>query len=224
MKIGVFGDSFADKTWHTDIWWRQLGTVHNHQVECFGECGASILFSAQQINKSAKNYDLVIWALTTPGRFSLQDKIKTVHVKNSQDAHSALDLHVQKQINICQDYLAYVFDWEQENFVGESIALHLQEKYKNIMILPCFPVPLSTAFNLYQLSEQEAQGYFPGKSIPDIYTEYQDLRPGHITLDNQCILAKLINENLQAGIFQTSYSNFVKPSQSIDQCFSKLKK
>jgi hypothetical protein len=223
MNIGVFGDSFADKTWHADIWWQLLKTEYGHQVECFGECGSSILFSAQHINRLAKNYDLIIWALTTPGRFSLQDKTKTVHVKHSQDACSSSDLCVQKQIDICRDYLVHVFDWEQENFVGESIAFHLQEKYKNIMILPCFPAPLSAEFNLYQLCEREAQEYFPNKSIPDIYLEYQDLRPGHLTTDNQRILAKLINEKLQPGIFQTDYSNFVKSGQPIEQCFLKLK-
>ena len=226
MKIGVFGDSFADKTWNrtNDIWWRQLATEYNHQVECFGECGSSILFSAMQIDSAAKKYDLVIWAVTTPGRFSLKDKTNTLHITHSQHSCSSSDPYVQKQIDICKDYLSHVFDWEQENFVGQSIVHSLQEKYKNIMILPCFPAPLSATFNLYQLCEQEAQTYFPGKSISDIYADYQDLRPGHITFDNQCILAKLINDNLRPGVFQTSYLNFTKPSQSIDRCFSKLKR
>jgi hypothetical protein len=224
MNIGVFGDSFADKTWHTDIWWQLLKTKYGHQVECFGECGSSVLFSAQKINELAKNYDLVIWALTTSGRFSLQDKDKTLHITHSQNIPQSSDLYVQKQIDACRDYLAYIFDWEQENFVANAIVSYLQQKFSNIMIVPCFPAPLSLPFNLYQLCENEAQEYFFNKSIPDIYLDYQDLRPGHITVDNQYILAKLINENLQPGIFQTDYSNFVKSSQPIEKCFSKLKK
>jgi hypothetical protein len=125
---------------------------------------------------------------------------------------------------VCRDYLGHVFDWDQENFIGRSIVSYLQQKYNNIMIVPCFPPPLSVSFNLYNLCEQETNYYFPGKSISDVYLEYQDLRLGHLTVDNQKILANLINQKLVPGIFQTDYSNFVKPSQPIEKCFSKLKK
>jgi hypothetical protein len=223
MKIGVFGDSFAEKDCNNNIWWKYLQTEYHHQVESFGECGSSILFSAQQINNLAKNYDLVIWALTTPGRFSLLNKDKTVHVVNGYDSDDLLDLYIQKQVSICQEYLVHVFDWEQENFVGQSIACYLQEKYKNIMILPCFPPPLSAQFNLYQLCEWEAKFYFPDKTIPEIYNQYQDLRAGHISNTNQKILAMLINQSLVPGIFQTDYTNFVKPTETFAECFSFLK-
>jgi hypothetical protein len=224
MKIAVFGDSYADKTWRKDIWWQLLNTEHNHQVECFGESGSSILFSALKIDLLAQNYDLVIWALTTPGRFSLQNKDSTYHIWHAGDSSISSDPIMQKQISVCRDYLGYVFDWDQENFVGKSIVSYLQQKHNNIMIVPCFPAPLLVSFNLYNLCEQETNYYFPGKSIPDVYLEYQDLRPGHLTVNNQKILANLINQKLTPGIFQTDYSNFVKPKLALSQCFDKIKK
>lgn len=226
MKIGVFGDSFAEKNYAGTglIWYDILQKDHGHQVECFGESGSSILFSAELIHKTAQLYDLVIWCLTTPGRFSLPNMIngRRVHVTTSQDQCVAKDLEIAKKHSVCVDYLKYVFEWETENLIGRALASYLQTTHGNVMILPCFPPPLSSQFNLYTLCENEAQHYFPGQSIPKIYQEYQDVRPGHITQENQAILAGLINQNLVPGIFQTSYDNFVAPVKPFDQAFKKL--
>jgi hypothetical protein len=75
---------------------------------------------------------------------------------------------------------------------------------------------------LYTLCEQEADYYFPGKTIPEIYQFYHDLRPGHITSENQKILAELINKNLSPGIFQASYDDFIKPTQPLHVTFKPL--
>ena len=91
--------------------------------------------------------------------------------------------------------------------------------YKNIMVIPCFPSPFPLKFNLYQLSKQETEYFFPGMDIPEIYQQYNDQRPGHISSENQQILANLIEQNLQPGFFQTSYDNFVKPTQPFNTLF-----
>lgn len=45
-------------------------------------------------------------------------------------------------------------------------------------------------------------------NIPEIYQQYYDLRPGHISSQNQQILADLLNTNLEPGIFQTQFEYF----------------
>ena len=74
--------------------------------------------------------------------------------------------------------MKYVFDWEEENFIGRSIVSYITTQHNNVMILPCFPPPMDAKFNLYNLCEQEAQHYFPGKTIPEIYQQYKDRRGG----------------------------------------------
>jgi hypothetical protein len=225
MKIGVFGDSYADKGYASQkepcIWYSFLQRKYGHVVDCYGEGGSSILFSADLINKHAQNYDLVIWCLTTPGRFSLPNKVdnRTYHVTTAADQCVINDVEIQKKHQVCIEYLKYIFDWDSENLIGQSLVEHLSTVHKNIMVVPCFPPPLSAKFNLYSLCEQEANEFFPGKSIPEIYKTYMDLRPGHISIDNQITLADLIQLNLQPGVFQTSYDNFKKPSQTVENYF-----
>jgi hypothetical protein len=220
MNIGVFGDSYAEKKSSGTIWYRLLQDKHGHTVESFGEGGSSINFSARLIDQLAKNYDLVIWCVTTPGRFSFQVENYQHHITTAWDQYQGPNLEIAKKHQVSIEYLKYMFDWEEENFVGRSVVSYIMTQHNNIMIIPCFPPPLDAKFNLYTLCEQEARYYFPGKTIPEIYQKYEDLRPGHISDENQKILAELINNNLRPGIFQTSYDNFVKPSLPFERVFT----
>lgn len=230
MKIGVFGDSYADKRFaekhfkdNPKIWYNFLELEYNHDIDCYGESGSSILFSADLIEKYACNYDLAIWCLTIPGRFSLPHVIndRSYHITTAGAKCQVNDVEINKKHSVCIDYLKYIFDWDSENLVGRSIVDYLMNKHKNIMIIPCFRWPLDTEFHLYKLCLQEANIYFPKKTIPEIYENYNDLRPGHISVDNQKILARLINEKLEPGIFQTDYSNFISPVITFEEMFRK---
>jgi hypothetical protein len=226
MNIGIFGDSFAEKGYVDEsdpsIWYNFLKKHHGHEIECFGESGSSILFSAQLLLQHASKFDLCIWCLTTPGRFSYQVDGTWFHVCNAQDQWFGDDIETKKKNQASIDYLTYLFDWPTENFVGESIVINLQRKIKNLLIIPCFPTPLQVEFYLYDLCEWELQHYFPNSNTYEIYKRYQDLRAGHITKANQKILSDLINQDLRPGIFQTEHKNFVTPTERFDEIFGDL--
>lgn len=246
MKIGVFGDSFCNKVRLNSptpvVWYNFLQADYGHDIDCFGEPGSSILFSAKLIEQHAANYDLVIWCLTTPGRFSFPDPSKDIsyHITTAWTECTTNDFDLAKKHEVCIDYLKYVFDWDTENFVGQAIVTYLQSKFSNIMIIPCFPPPLGATFNLYEVSQRETNFYFPpakvyknpilnaisspgvyfpGKQLHTAYTDYHDGRVCHLTLENQTILGRLVNENLKPGVFQTSYDHFVDPTTPFDQAF-----
>lgn len=228
MKIGVFGDSYAcngyTDTVNPKIWFNFLIKNHGHQVWSFGESGSSIMFSAKLIQQHASEYDLVIWCLTTPGRFSFPQFIVNrfpLHISSvDQQIHSD-NAEINKIHQACIDYLKYVFDWDTENLIGTSVVNYICHMHKNVMVIPCFPAPLAAEFNLYNLCEKETQHYFPGKTLLEVYQHYNDMRPGHLSPANHEILAHLINEQLEPGIFQTNYSNFVDPDLPLDKAFTK---
>jgi hypothetical protein len=226
MHIGVFGDSYAEKSFDQQgrpvIWYQFLKENYGHTIDCYGEGGSSIMFSARLIDQLADQYDLVIWCLTCPGRVSFVCNDQNYHVSGSSDRNESDNQEIQKKRQVFKDYLKWVFDHNDENFIGRAIVADLTARHKNIMIIPCFPPPLGSEFNLWTVCEQEAQHYFPGKTIPEIYQKYNDQRPGHITSQNQEILADLINQNLQPGIFQTKYEHFVRPDQLFNHTFIPL--
>jgi hypothetical protein len=72
------------------------------------------------------------------------------------------------------------------------------------------------------LSRREAEFYFGPKDAEHFYSKYQDLRPGHLSIDNQRILAEEIKTNLIPGIFQSDYLKFPDPTTPLDQMFKKF--
>ena len=225
MKIGVFGDSFAAKHWFGDIWWQCLKD-HGHDVTSYGEAGSSILYSAKIIDQHAHKFDFLIWALTCPGRISLK-------INDSEHAHLTFKKHpskfceleefdFKKKLQTYNDYLKYLYVADDENMIGQAMAHYFMQKYQNLMIVPCFWLPLQVKFNLYKLSEWELQHLFSeNQSWDEIHQKYRDVRSGHLTNANNKILADLINQSLKPGIFQTEYSNFKSPDVPFDHLLHK---
>jgi hypothetical protein len=217
MKIGVFGDSYADKNAGNDVWFNRLFLDYGHDVTSFGEMGSSIMFSATLIQAHAKNFDLVIWCLTTPGRYSFQLNGKQYHNVCERSTKDSSEL--SQKIQAYAQWLTYMYDRDEENFIGQTVVNYLQNMYDNIMIVPCFPEPLLDKNHLYQVCETETQHYFPGWPLHEVNQKYRDLRPGHLTAANQKILADMINNNLVPGVLNIDYNKFVTPTEPFENCF-----
>lgn len=217
MRIGIFGDSYAEKNIGPSAWWRILGDDHGHDVTSFGAGGSSIIYSVQQIQQHHKDFDFNIWCLSCPGRFSIKiaDDDRggqfwhSPSVMNTQgDIYTKTDLVSPHIVGTCRDYLKYIFDPEEENLIGKALVHYALEQVPNLMVIPCFYPPLQTPFNLYQLCELELRTFFPDKELHEIYKQYQDVRACHLSNTNNRILARLINQNLQPGIFSANYEEF----------------
>ena len=219
MRIGVFGDSFVDR--YANTWAHRLGSKHGHDIEIFGECGSSLLWSARQIEDRYRDYDLVIWAVTNPGRLSIHDDDQWWHVGHLPDPITN-NARVENQRQVYHQYLAHIFDWHTDCWQWRHIINDIMNQCGNIMAVPCFQSPLELPFHLYQVSCHEAHTYFPGQELPEIYQHWQDLRHGHLSDVNHDLLADLVAANLIPGVFQTEYDNFRFDDLKHQQCWSRL--
>jgi len=223
MKIGVFGDSFADKTAENSCW-KELKN-YGHQVEIFGEGGSSLGFSADLVLNFYKNYDFIIWCATSVSRISFwyNDQIyhNTGHVKPVETKDKILNQYRC----IIHDYISKAFDWHHQEILAHGMLHYALSQIPNLMIVPCFNTPVyfmkEPGFNLYSISEMEIQHYLPGKDMSYAMIHYQDLRGGHITKTNQQILADIIAKNLEPGIFVAKLSDFVVPKEPFDMVLKK---
>lgn len=210
MRIGVFGDSYADCNLDGNVWFKQL-EKYGHNVTSFGSGGSSIMFSTMLLKEKHREFDFNIWCLTTPGRFSFRSPNgEWVHTTNHplfvKDQHK--NIEIQIKLDVCKQYLTLLFDWPQEDFIGQSIAEKLLRDIPNLMIIPCFWSPLGTEFNLSKVCAKELAEFFGEEPVHKIYERYQDIRQAHLTLHNNRVLADLVAKNLRPGIFQTDYNNF----------------
>jgi hypothetical protein len=231
MKIGVFGDSFANSKTPNNIWWKYLASNYQHDVECFGEAGSGLVFSARQIVDLYKNYDLVIWCVTSPNRLTVwhRSNFKEIAVHVTGRHHKSYpDPEIQEKINVAEQYLTQVFDWPDGEFVGQCIMDFVKSKVPNLLIVPSFATPVyynkdTIGFNLFDLCLKETAAYFPdGRGIAEIQDEYHDRRTGHFTTQTHQKLAELISKSLTPGIFTADYENFSRPVELFENIFTKL--
>ena len=227
MNIGIFGDSFCDGSPfpHKTPWYQMLAD-YGHNVTSYGECASSSLYSANLIRQYHHNYELIIWCVTSPNRISFLNSNNVpvhVHWPNfifSKDDHDPLTL---KRIDVIKDWAKYVQDTDQESLINDCVARHFLTVYPNLMIVPCFEEPLKEEFCLGKIVTEENNYYFPNlKNSSDIYRKYSDLRVCHMTDTNNEILAKLINGNLNPGIFSADLSQFVSHDRDFNYYFEKL--
>lgn len=218
MKIGVFGDSFADK--HSkDIWWQYLGSVHGHDVTSFGENGSSLPFSADLIDYHQQHFDKIIWCATSVNRITFWHNNKAYHNTGQGRVASTSDIELNKKSDIVHQYLTQVFDFHFQEMLGHALVKFMLQKYPHLTVIPCFETPMyfqqEPGFNLYELCRLEIEHCFPGQDPVDVILSPRDRRSGHLTKTNQKILARLINDNLDSSIFSTAYDNFVLHKDSL---------
>lgn len=228
MKIGVFGDSFADRN-SVSIWWKYLESIYGHDITSFGEGGSSLIFSAKKILENHQDYEFVIWCVTSSNRVTVWHRANhkeiSVHVTGpgTQDHR---DPEIQHKINVTKQYLLHAWDGIDEEFADRCVIEYVKSQVKNLLIIPCFSGPIfenaeSAGFNLFALHQKETNFYFPNVPIEAVIDQYQENRPGHFTDSTQKKLAELISKSLTPGIFSTNYEDFPTPVESFDQVFRK---
>jgi hypothetical protein len=214
LNIGIFGDSYASSNADHDSWWASLRDDHGHRVTSYGKGGSSIMYSALLLQQHHLDHDLNIWCLTAPGRISVpmgadnwfhsvfywpeREGIKPIH---------DLEL-VRPYLDACKQYIKYLHDPSHEDLINRAIVTYFQQHVPNLLIVPCFYLPLKVDFNLYKLCEKELQVFFPTCEVHELYKKYTDIRKCHLSSTNNKILAHLVNQNLQSGIFSARYDQF----------------
>lgn len=225
MKIGVFGDSFADR-FAGNSWWDELKRF-GHNVTSFGEGGSSLAFSAGLLWNHANEFDYLIWCVTSVNRVSFYHDDRAYHVTNAFDSLRQRTTVANLQ-NISQSYLQNVFHPHGHEVLGNLAVQGALKKFPNLLIIPCFATPVyfmePPGFNLFELSTLEAQSYFPGQDLYTIFHNWQDIRACHFTCETNYYLATEISQAIDQGtkIFTSDYSNFSQPTQSLSEAFSPI--
>lgn len=212
MKIAVFGDSFADRT-ATEIWWRCLETEHGHQVRCFGESGSALSFSADLLEANHRQYDHVIWCVTSVNRISFWHRDRAYHHTGTSAPMPTGDVILDAKREITHRYLTTAFETHFHEIQGRALVDWALARYSNLTVMACFATPVyfltDAGFHLFGLCEREVESAFPGVRPASIINGAQDQRQGHLTQPNHRRLAELVAQNLRHGVFQASYHDFV---------------
>lgn len=225
MKIGVFGDSYAERR-ASNTWWGYLSN-YGHEVTCFGEGGSSIVWSAKQILDRAQNFDFIIWCVTSSNRITVWHRNNFtetyVHVLGTGGRFRD-DPELQQKIEVTEKYIQLAQDEVDREFTAQCVVERVKQLVPNLLMVPCFARPVydsvdSAGFNLFELYQKETSFYFPNRDLHDINQKFNDLRLGHFCESTHLTLAEQISKSLTPGIFSCDYSLFSDPTTPFDEIF-----
>ena len=154
MKLGIFGDSFAandqlpsyDPSFTVYQTWVDMLSkkfeVTNHAVS-----NSSVFYSYTQFIKFYKNYDYIIFHVTSFDRLYLEDANniitadgkKICHVKaNIRQMLDVASLKIKRNleiVNAIEMYYVYVLNNEKEKYFSNFMINEMKEKNKDVIFL-----------------------------------------------------------------------------------------
>ena len=164
MKLGIFGDSFADPcNTLNSIDRRQLGLSwveileKKYQVSLYSRGSSNLYFSYKTIIDNVDKFDYIVLCVTEPGRLFLTENIikevlsTDLHISGLNSMNyfkSRIDKlstfsSVDKRtlLKIAESIENYYIYWKQnteaENY-HKLMILELERRFKNIILIPCF--------------------------------------------------------------------------------------
>jgi hypothetical protein len=196
MKIGIFGDSFADCSWASHFQsgpgWPEL-LADQYNVTNHALAGTGLYYSYEQFCKHHKNYDRIIFVSSCVDRFSvyLPNADKIFHIVPGAWNHSALIKNLNKNdlriLNAVENYVLYVLDPERELTFGKLMIDNICRMRNDVIILPAFPIKDNLTTPLHLISVMEEQYYNLSKINLNNLT---DIRKCHLTDENNLMVYK----------------------------------
>jgi hypothetical protein len=247
MKIGIFGDSWAKtivsaegKKFHDGYaWWELLSAKYD--VTNFGIPGSSVYFSYEEFNKHYSNFDKIIFLATEPGRltFEVGSEIKNPRLapefKRHCNSYGTADYYSKvfnnsrfpedsARINAAKEYFLWIQNKKEQSEYKRLMLNEIKNLRPDALILnPAHAwddVKHQVITCLLNISNMEIDHFGKG-SLQDLMSQgYTDIRPCHLTRENNKILADKITNWIEHSMIPSfNKDDFVLPSDGIELCF-----
>ena len=214
--LGIFGDSYAVHSNFFGGWPCDLSKLLNCEFDSHAENGTSIWYSYKKFLQHYKKYSTIVFVYSNPHRWhTLPDYLTNFQWVISEDILSTVDLPIpsdakQELIDLIK-FHRLIFDEELNNFLYQKVFddVNLICRENNIKLINLHPfisnaqdvkINLNKAhgssiIGIYNVSAKE---YDLFRIVPYItkLIENGDMRACHLSVDNNKVLANIINESM----------------------------
>jgi hypothetical protein len=151
MKIGIFGDSFADEKVYEKLpgksWVEYLRTDYNYDVTSYGKAGTSIYYSYDLFLTQNHHYDKVIFVCTDIGRIALPhyinvkkdfDWLRHIPNVNTAESHLSSKYHTHDSIAATKaaiEYFKYLYDSKKEEVIQNLILNDIRTRRPDTVLM-----------------------------------------------------------------------------------------
>ncbi len=176
MKIGIYGDSFAETYPQSKHFaWFNLLThyIPNARIKSYGKAGTSVFYSYKLFLQTYQTFDVVIFLVTDPNRYTkpmiidgndlYPHSIRQIELMLANESISKQDKILLENL---RNYYISIIDEEFNAFANELMLQKIETLHKKVIFFPCFPNAMST-------ERQNKSGLFHTKNTMGHITQMQ---------------------------------------------------
>jgi hypothetical protein len=211
MKIGVFGDSYAEHTAANPAhleWWQYVQQCPNIEIDNYGFGGSSLYYTWKQFHTHQHKYDKVIVCLTKPNRLWMPHLPKDwqsehVHALDALKHRTFKNPYAARIMkNALTSYYKYIVNLEEQQDIWKLQIADIKRTRPDGLYLACFPDDeiISDYMPLFEISKLDG----------DLIGTQRDTRANHFNDKNCRIFAKKIETWIQTNQFSLDIEDFSK--------------
>ena len=232
MKIGIFGDSFADDY---NLWpshfegvgpsWIDYIRDQNIEVDNYAYGGSGLYYSYEKFISSFEKYDRIIFLVTTPGRITVARDGEYGHWFNINQVEKELevcfDYEKKIRLNAVYNYFKYIKNDQFDNLVHDLLIDHISKKHDTILMLPSLESSrINNQIPLSAISKFEADFWNLSEVIPHSRDLF-DARKCHMCEENNLMIGKEIFNWIETDKFSLDSKKFKTPTREFEYYFRK---
>ena len=233
MKIGIFGDSYADRHPHGNgqAWFEMLRDRFNLDVTCFGRKGSSLYYSYKKFIDHYEQFDKIIFLVTGPSRLTLpipqeydneNDTLR--HVTNYNSFYHNVtsnfrnDRYLQQVSKALKLYYAYLMDAEKDFLFHRLLIEEIQRVRPDGLYIPCFNnLGFSSKKTLFDIHCIDVAHY----KLSDHEACHREIRHCHFNQENNKILSDLVKHWIDTNDFDLDrdFGLFTRSTMPVEYYF-----
>ncbi len=227
MKIGVFGDSYADEH-HSKFfasypsWMEILRSKYSLDVTSFGFSATSLFYSYKKLLEHKHEFNKVIFLITSPGRIMIPDDIpvtnkKYKHVNSQRSARfnitqieSKLEPGTDSDLQVlkaAESYFLYLYDAEKEELFHNMLLKKIKEDNPDVIFINT----ISDLQDTNSLSCIARMEIVESGLDEDLFNGFTDNRVCHLSKRNNEILADKMYSWLNGAPVHINLNEFEVP-------------
>lgn len=226
MKLGIFGDSFADDTTvynkqkkHNKTWMKFLSESMECDYFCWGTSGTSVWRAYDLFTQTYGQYSHIVFTYSSLNRIHhLPDHLQFLsYVKSFENAYDTIagisESEKKPFLDAVENYFEYFHSEKLDLFVYQSVFDKVNSvcDHEGIKLLNNFPFEMlygedriidtfssigSCFFGGLEISNSELTT-MEDKNFPNKFMSLGDNRPCHMSQENNKILAELFRHHFE---------------------------
>lgn len=213
IKIGVFGDSFADRNTDTPFKnesWLNFLEQQGHKVMSYAKAGTSTWYSYEKFCSHYEQFDQIVFCYSSIGRTPVLPKgleifstLKSVDELYASQKHKILNIEQELTLVRFLTGRIYIQNSKFDLFLQQKIFddVNLICKEKNIKLVNILTFDGEDKNKSVQLQSRHGDCLYNLYSISakdSIDWHFVDSRSCHLSMENNRVLAEIILESLNS--------------------------